>query len=335
MLTTRNPIIGGDPMLQMFHLLLLLSMKGCPDCPLREETYQVTLDALKLSPCYPSFLITAEVPEVYMHQFWNTIQKIKDTYAYQFKLDKKKFRVDTEVFYEILQIYPRHLNQDFVEPPSEDKLVPFIQEIGYSGKWDMLSAIHTDQMHQPWRTFAAIINRKDYKACKTYLDVATRKDTPKKVRKFKKVASPSRKLSLVMEEEPAVKPKQAKRPAKKSTTVPTSGDVIIDTPTLLEAAQLKKTLMKSKLETHKLHASGLNEGVGSQPKVPDDNKDDDDDDDVDSDAESDWEQVENGMWELYFVRTEYQLSDIFHPASRKIQLLDRKARYEKHVLGNV
>ncbi|GKA69025.1 hypothetical protein Tco_0775089 [Tanacetum coccineum] len=37
--------------------------------PQREETYQVTLDALKLSPCYPAFLITVEVPEVYMHQF--------------------------------------------------------------------------------------------------------------------------------------------------------------------------------------------------------------------------------------------------------------------------
>ncbi|GJX91308.1 hypothetical protein Tco_0344634 [Tanacetum coccineum] len=96
--------------------------------PQREETYQVTLDALKLSPCYPAFLITAEVREVYMYQFWNTIKKIKDTYAYRFKLDKKKFRVDTK-------------------------------ELGYSGKCDMLSAIHTDQMHQPWRTFVAIINR--------------------------------------------------------------------------------------------------------------------------------------------------------------------------------
>ncbi|GJY50368.1 hypothetical protein Tco_0441215 [Tanacetum coccineum] len=70
--------------------------------PQREETYQVTLDALKLSPCYPAFLITTEVPEVYMHQFWNTIQKIKDTYAYRFKLDKKKSMVDTEVFREII-----------------------------------------------------------------------------------------------------------------------------------------------------------------------------------------------------------------------------------------
>ncbi|GJY31080.1 hypothetical protein Tco_0414575 [Tanacetum coccineum] len=35
--------------------------------PQREETYQVTLEALKLSSCYPAFLITAEVPEIYMH----------------------------------------------------------------------------------------------------------------------------------------------------------------------------------------------------------------------------------------------------------------------------
>ncbi|GJW45619.1 retrovirus-related pol polyprotein from transposon TNT 1-94 [Tanacetum coccineum] len=34
MLTTQNPIIHGDPKLQIFHRLLLLSMTGCPDCSL-------------------------------------------------------------------------------------------------------------------------------------------------------------------------------------------------------------------------------------------------------------------------------------------------------------
>ncbi|GKD17689.1 hypothetical protein Tco_1206847 [Tanacetum coccineum] len=94
-----------------------------------------------------------------MHQFWNTIKKIKDTDDYNFKLDKKKCRVETEVFHEILKICPRLPDQDFVIPPSEDEIIPFIQELGYSGKCEMLFAIHTDQMHQPWRTFAAIINR--------------------------------------------------------------------------------------------------------------------------------------------------------------------------------
>ncbi|GKA81358.1 hypothetical protein Tco_0788050 [Tanacetum coccineum] len=127
------------------------------------------------------------------------------------------------------------------------------------------------------------------------------------------------------------KPKRAKKPAKKSTTVPIVGVVIRDTPSvymskkkaptkadrgkgidllseaaLLEAAQLKKTLKKSMLETNKLHASGSGDGVGSQPKVPDESEDkttdsdddrndddsddvtnDDDDDDVDSDGDGD------------------------------------------------
>ncbi|GKE92598.1 hypothetical protein Tco_1573693 [Tanacetum coccineum] len=47
------------------------------------------------------------------------------------------------------------------------------------------------------------------------------------------------------------------------------------------------------------------------------------------------ELVENGIMELYFVRTEYQLADIFtKPLPREIQFLDRKARYEKHVSRN-
>ncbi|GJZ70086.1 hypothetical protein Tco_0633636, partial [Tanacetum coccineum] len=105
------------------------------------------------------FLITVEVPEIYMYQFWNTNKKIKDTDAYQFKMDKQKFRIDTKVFREILQICPRLPNQDFVEPPSDEEMVPFIKDLVYTGKCDMLSKIHTDQMHQPWRTFVAVINR--------------------------------------------------------------------------------------------------------------------------------------------------------------------------------
>nr|GEX94617.1 uncharacterized mitochondrial protein AtMg00810-like [Tanacetum cinerariifolium] len=52
-------------------------------------------------------------------------------------------------------------NKNFIAPPSKEELVTFIQELGYSGKCNMLSAIHTNQMHQPWRTFAAIINSED------------------------------------------------------------------------------------------------------------------------------------------------------------------------------
>nr|GEZ92895.1 hypothetical protein [Tanacetum cinerariifolium] len=144
---------------------------------------------------------------------------------------------------------------------------------------------------------------------KTYFDYATRKVHPKKARKFKKPASPKLKTVSASPKEPTQKGKQIKRPAKKATTAPTTVVVIKDTPVksvskkkapakadrgkgielfskaaLLEDAQQKKTLRKSKRETHKLHASGSSEGAdfkseGGSEDESDDVHDEDDNDD--------------------------------------------------------
>ncbi|GJW92864.1 hypothetical protein Tco_0172536 [Tanacetum coccineum] len=98
--------------------------------PQRETTYQVTLDVLKLSPCYLAFLITTEVPKIYMHQFWNTIKKIKDTDTYQFKLDKKKFRIDTEVFREILRFVLDSLTKILLNLPPKKKWIHLSKNSG-------------------------------------------------------------------------------------------------------------------------------------------------------------------------------------------------------------
>ncbi|GJR18112.1 hypothetical protein Tco_0966639 [Tanacetum coccineum] len=84
----------------------------------REPTFQVVLDAIALTPCYPAFLITADVPEVYMHQFWNSVYK-HDTF-YRFKIDKKKrFKLTLEIFRDIFQICPRVASKDFDPLPSK------------------------------------------------------------------------------------------------------------------------------------------------------------------------------------------------------------------------
>ncbi|GJV37675.1 hypothetical protein Tco_1410152 [Tanacetum coccineum] len=124
----------------------------------REPTFQVVLDAIALTPCYPAFLITADVPEVYMHQFWNSVYK-HDTF-YRFKIDKKKrFKLTLEVFRDIFQICPRVPGRDFDPLPSEEDTVSFLRELGHTGEINSLNDVVVDQMHQPWRTFAALINR--------------------------------------------------------------------------------------------------------------------------------------------------------------------------------
>ncbi|GJS17128.1 hypothetical protein Tco_0411600 [Tanacetum coccineum] len=216
--------------------------------PQREETYQVTLEALKLSPCYPAFQITAE-------------------------------------------ICPRILNQYFIASPLEEELVTLIQELGYSSKCNMLSAIYTDQIHQPWRTFAAIINRinlyticddtllgtlkfvsktqdyqqyralipddminqdiKDSQVYKTYYDFATRKFLPQKQGSIRKSLHPKENC-VVVRDTPGVSVSNKKAPAK--------GDRSKDDGTDFESGVPDEQQLKT---------SGTDEGTGTIPGVPD------------------------------------------------------------------
>ncbi|GJS92117.1 hypothetical protein Tco_0774753 [Tanacetum coccineum] len=87
-------------------------------------TFQVVLDALALTPCYSTFLITADVPEFYMHQFWDLVYK-HDTF-YRFKIHKRKrFKLTLEIFRDIFKICPRLQGQDFdALPTDERKIMP-------------------------------------------------------------------------------------------------------------------------------------------------------------------------------------------------------------------
>ncbi|GKB36944.1 hypothetical protein Tco_0881886 [Tanacetum coccineum] len=85
----------------------------------KEETFQVILDALALTPCYPAFLITVDVPE----------------------------------------ICPRVPGRDFDALPSKEDTISFLRDLGHTRVINSLNDVVIDQMHQPWRTFAAIINR--------------------------------------------------------------------------------------------------------------------------------------------------------------------------------
>ncbi|GJV16960.1 hypothetical protein Tco_1362283 [Tanacetum coccineum] len=124
----------------------------------REPIFQVVLDDLVLTPCYFVFLITADVPKVYMHQFWDSVDK-HDTF-YRFKMDKRKrFKLNLEIFRDIFKICPRVHGQDFDALPTDEEIVSFLRDLGHNGEIHSLNDVVVDQIHQPWRTFVAFINR--------------------------------------------------------------------------------------------------------------------------------------------------------------------------------
>ncbi|GKB56872.1 hypothetical protein Tco_0913058 [Tanacetum coccineum] len=79
--------------------------------------------------------------------------------SYRFKINNKKFSVNVKVFRDILNMCRRISSQEFNEPPSAEEGLSFIRELGHSGVIKYITNVIVDHLHQPWRTFASIINK--------------------------------------------------------------------------------------------------------------------------------------------------------------------------------
>ncbi|GJS18532.1 retrovirus-related pol polyprotein from transposon TNT 1-94 [Tanacetum coccineum] len=74
--------------------------------------------ALKLTPFYKAFQITANVPEIYMQEFWATI-------------------------------CPRLPSQKFEDALLEEEILSFIRDLGHTGEIKVLTDVNVNHMHQP------------------------------------------------------------------------------------------------------------------------------------------------------------------------------------------
>nr|GEU46378.1 hypothetical protein [Tanacetum cinerariifolium] len=161
----------------------------------------------------------------------------------------------------MLHICPRLPHQPFLEPPFEDEILAFLCFLGHSGAIGKLTDVNINKLHQPWRSFAAIINKcltgksSGYDSLRFVYQVEhkdTKKSNEMYYPRFTKVA-------------------------------------------MTEAQQLNLATKRSLQQTHISQASGsgVDEGTRSIPGVPDDDDDDGDDgkegdgddDDEDEDGE--------------------------------------------------
>ncbi|GKB81205.1 hypothetical protein Tco_0948100 [Tanacetum coccineum] len=62
----------------------------------KEPTLQVVLDALKLTTFYNAFEISADVPEIYMQEFWVTVTRHHS--SLRFKLNGKSHTLNVDNF---------------------------------------------------------------------------------------------------------------------------------------------------------------------------------------------------------------------------------------------
>nr|GFA27808.1 hypothetical protein [Tanacetum cinerariifolium] len=127
------------------------------DIQSKESTLQVVYDILRNSPFFRAFQVTADVPEIYMQEFWATAKLHHK--SIRFKMDTKKSVLDLEAFREMLHISPRILSQSFAELPSEEEILEFLRYLGHSHEIQHLMDVNVNKLYQPWRSFALVINK--------------------------------------------------------------------------------------------------------------------------------------------------------------------------------
>ncbi|GJT95154.1 hypothetical protein Tco_1090672 [Tanacetum coccineum] len=258
------------------HVIGKCNMRINPGMKPKEPTYQVALDALALTTCYPTFLITVEVPVIYMHHV-----------------------------------------QEFNKPLTEKEALSFICELGHSREIKYITDVIIDHLHQPWRTFASIINKclcgkvsgldnirlsiidnidskkqdkmlyprftkiiihyfldKDKSISmrnRTFMHTA-RDDSLLVKEKSKETISseesPSMKKSAKAKKVAATKPKPTKKKAPVKTDKGKGFNVLSEV-ALSEAAQLKEVAKRSKKYFDISYASGSGEGTDFELGVPD------------------------------------------------------------------
>nr|GEZ73034.1 hypothetical protein [Tanacetum cinerariifolium] len=206
------------------------------DIQSKESTLQVIYEVLRNSPLFRAFQVTADVPEIYMQEFWATAKLHHN--SIRFKIDTRKSVLDLEAFREMLHISPRIPNQSFANLPTEEEILEFLRINWHYVRDDALfSTIKVVSRHQTTQQYGAILpielttaEIRNSKAYKEYHACAMGEATPK-----------------------------PKASARKKKDVQRT-----------EAEQLKIVLKRSRQETHisQQSGSGTVEGTGSKPGVP-------------------------------------------------------------------
>nr|GFB36598.1 hypothetical protein [Tanacetum cinerariifolium] len=88
--------------------------------------------------------------------------------------------------------FPRLPGQKFEDPPFEEEIISFIRNLGHTREIKVLTDVNINYMHQPWRSFADIINSEETESDNdgddfTHPNLSTYKAYDKKQKKKKKL----------------------------------------------------------------------------------------------------------------------------------------------------
>ncbi|GJV23607.1 hypothetical protein Tco_1376302, partial [Tanacetum coccineum] len=117
--------------------------------------FKIAVDILKNTNFFRAFTASSTIPSIYIQQFWDTIRFDKDK-GYSCQLDEQRFYLTKATLRDALQL-PSD-NSNFTPPPNSNTIISFVNNLGYPNVVRTLSGVVTNDMYQPWRALATIIN---------------------------------------------------------------------------------------------------------------------------------------------------------------------------------
>ncbi|GKA58198.1 retrovirus-related pol polyprotein from transposon TNT 1-94 [Tanacetum coccineum] len=132
---------------------VLQSIPCSPECKI---VGQILLD----HPLSYSLTATANVPAVYLQQFWRTMSKVPDTEdTIKFMLDTRQFIYTVDMFRDTLQLQVETPENPFVALANIHTIEAFMNRVGYQVVADKVSYFFMKNLAQPWQTMFKVFNR--------------------------------------------------------------------------------------------------------------------------------------------------------------------------------
>ncbi|GJW50086.1 hypothetical protein Tco_0091437 [Tanacetum coccineum] len=108
---------------------------------------------------YQAFTASANIPAIYLQQFWNTMKYNEKTGVYSCQVDEQWFDLSADLLRKALAITPVIPAHPFELPPSGNIVIDFVNELGYPEPVEIVSNIRVNYVYQPWRAILSLINQ--------------------------------------------------------------------------------------------------------------------------------------------------------------------------------
>ncbi|GJV14484.1 hypothetical protein Tco_1359807 [Tanacetum coccineum] len=125
----------------------------------KNPIFQISVDILKNTNFFQALTASANVPAIYLQQFWKTMSYNEKTGVYSCQLDEQWFDLSADLLRKALAITPVNPTHPFELPPSGDTVLDFVNELGYPEPVELVSSIRTNYVYQPWRAILSLLNQ--------------------------------------------------------------------------------------------------------------------------------------------------------------------------------